>query len=74
MTGEEAIHAGCNHNLGKLKYEINILLDREEKMQGWRSHILWLEKGERNTKFCRSQATNRMKKNKIFGIRDSLGQ
>ena len=34
MTGEEAIRARCNHNLRKLKCEINILLDREEKMWG----------------------------------------
>lgn len=66
---------GSNNSLIKiLKAEINVLLDRESKMWDQRSRVLWLSKGDNNTKYFHTKATKRFRKNTIMGIRAQDGR
>ena len=48
-----------------LKKEINSLMDKEERMWRQRSRTLYLEDGDRNTRFFHCRATQRRRKNLI---------
>lgn len=68
-----AMRCGSNHCIKELRDEINVLLDREARMWNQRSRILWLNKGDANTKLFHSRASHRVKKILILGINDSHG-
>ncbi|GMY22609.1 putative ribonuclease h protein [Fagus crenata] len=57
----------------KLSLELADLHSKEEKMWKQRSRTLWLQSGDRNTKYFHCQATNRRRRNHIHGIRDQAG-
>lgn len=67
------MRSGSNQRIKELKIEINILLERETRMWNQHSCLLWLSKGDGNTKFFHSQASLRFRKNVIMGINNSHG-
>ena len=54
----------------RLKKELIVLYDKEEKMWQKRSRIQWLKNGDRNTRFFHGSATQRKRQNFIKGLRD----
>ena len=64
----EALRSGNNSQVRLLKAEVNVLIDRESRLWSQRSKVLWLSKGDSNTKFFQSKATKRLRKNSILGI------
>ena len=60
-------------DIALLRKEINELLDRENDMWWQRSRALWMQQGDRNTKFFHSTASQRRQKNTIVGIQDEQG-
>ena len=63
-----AMVSGDNFLVRKLKGEFYVLLDREARMWNQRSKVLWLNNGDNNTKYFRSKATKRFRRNSIMGI------
>ena len=57
-----------------LRKEVNDLLDKEMKMWFQRSRFLWAVHGDRNSKFFHMKATQRYQRNRITGIKNSLGK
>ena len=57
-------------DIALLHKEINELLDRENDMWWQRSRALWMQQGDRNTKFFHSTTSQRRQKNTIVGIQD----
>jgi hypothetical protein len=57
----------------KLGRELADLHSKEETMWRQRSRVLWLQRGDRNTKYFHCQATYRKRRNYIHGIRDQFG-
>lgn len=51
-----------------------MLLDKEIIMWSQLSRVLWLSKGDSNSKYFHSKATHRHQKNTILGIRDKWGR
>ena len=49
----------------KLKWEINGLLIKEEKMWKQRSRALWLHEGDQNTRFFHNRTSHRYRRNRI---------
>lgn len=70
----EARRIGINTRVRELKAEINVLLDREIRMWSQRSRVLWLSKGDSNSKYFHSKATHKHRKKTILGIRDKWGR
>ena len=56
-----------------LKREINELHIREEIMWNQRSRVMWLQHGDKNTKFFHAIASQRRWKNRIGGLIDDSG-
>ena len=56
---EEAARYGNLDEMERLKLELRCLYDKEEKMWQQRSHLQWLQNGDRNTRFFHSTATQR---------------
>ena len=56
-----------------VRKELNELYIREEIMWNQRSRVLWLQHGDRNTKFFHASASQRQQKNKIGGLMDEGG-
>lgn len=59
-----------NQNIARLKGEINELLLQDEIHWRQRSRVVWLESGEKNTKFFHQKATQRRRTNTITGLLD----
>ena len=57
-----------------LRHELNVLLDKENRMWSQRSRVQWLTNGDRNTSYFHGVATQRKRKNFIKGIRDSSSE
>ena len=53
--------------INKLRKEINVLLDSEERMWHQRAKVHWMNSGDRNTEYFHSKALDRRKKNTIYG-------
>lgn len=64
---------GCWDEVERLKSELSILYDKEEKMWQQRSHIQWLKNGDYNTKFFHGIATQRKCSNFSKDLRDENG-
>ncbi|XP_075670084.1 uncharacterized protein LOC142639833 [Castanea sativa] len=75
LTKEEraAMVSGNNFKVRQIKKEIEVLQDREALMWAQRSRILWANQGDKNTKYFRSCASKRYRKNSVEGIRDEGG-
>ena len=56
-----------------LKKEINEITLREEMMWNQRLRALWVQCGDRNTKFFHETASNRRRRNRIEGLCDKEG-
>ena len=65
---------GLNTRVRELKSEIEILLDKENRMWLQRSKTQWAVQGDRNTRFFHSKATNRYWKNFIHELKNPNGQ
>ena len=59
--------------VNQLKWEINGLLIKEEKMWKQRSRALWLKEGHQNTKFFHNRASHRYKRNRIEELKNEAG-
>ncbi|CAM8948104.1 unnamed protein product [Rhodiola kirilowii] len=57
----------------RISEELDVWLAREEIMWQQRSRVLWLNQGDRNTKFFHARATHRKKKNWIYCLKDEQG-
>ena len=57
----------------QLRQELNVLLDKENRMWFQRSRALWSIEGDRNTNFFHGVATQRNRSNFIKGIQDRDG-
>ena len=63
---EEVSAKGGNHDMVvQLRRELNVLLDKENRMWFQRSRALWLAEGDRNTKFFHEVTTQLKKRNFI---------
>ena len=60
-----------NQSIYRLKGEINQLLLQDELHWRQRSRAVWLESGDKNTKFFHQKATQRRRTNTITGLLDS---
>ena len=56
-----------------VRKELNELHIREEIMWNQWSRVLWLQNGDRNTKFFHASANQRQRKNRIGGLMDEGG-
>ena len=52
-----AMRTGDNSHVCLLKVVVNVLIDRESRMRSQRCRVLWLSKGDSNTKIFHSKAT-----------------
>ena len=59
--------------INQLKWEINGLLIKEEKMWKQRSRALWLKEGDQNTKIFHNRASHRYKRNRIEELKNEAG-
>lgn len=70
----DALSTCINFQARMLKCKVNDLLDKKIRMSFQRSHSLWVVHGDKNSKYFHSRATQRHRKNRINGIKNSLGQ
>ena len=61
-------------SLKTTRIELNCWLEKEDEMWRQRSHINWLQSGDRNTIFFHEKALARYKKNLIEGLLDAEGK
>ena len=59
--------------ISAVRKELNELHIREEIMWNQLSRVLWLQNGDRNTKFFHASASQRQRKNRIGGLMDEGG-
>ena len=71
---ELTIRGGVVGRVSQLKWEINGLLIKEEKMWRQRSRTLWLYERDQNTRFFHNQASHRYKRNRIKEMQSSRGE
>ena len=70
---QRATREGTMEIVNRLKWEINGLLIKEEKMWKQRSRALWLQEGDQNTKFFHNKASHRYKRNRIEELKNEAG-
>ena len=70
---QQAMHGGSNNQVRGLKKEINELLVKENLMWRQQEKTLWLVDGDKNSRYFHIRATQRHRKNKILGVKDSSG-
>lgn len=71
---KDAMISGVNHRVLELRSKVNELIDKEIKMWFQRSRSLRAVHGDRNSKYFHSKATQRFRRNKIEGIKNTAGQ
>ena len=59
-----------SNEVNDLRREVNVLIEKEEIFWRQMSHVSWLSKGDRNTKFYHACASQRNRANQINGLRD----
>ena len=69
----DALISRVNYRVRELRMEVNDLLDKETRLWLQCSRALWAVHGDKNSKFFHSRATQRHRKNKIEGIKNSKG-
>lgn len=62
------------HEMRKTEMELDGVLKNEETMWLQRSRALWLQDGDKNTKFFHQKATNRKRRNTIQCIENERGE
>ncbi|XP_075650090.1 uncharacterized protein LOC142620636 [Castanea sativa] len=65
-----AIRGGTMEAVHRLKWEINGLLIKEEKMWKQRSRALWPKEGDQNTKKFHNRASHKYKRNRIEELKN----
>lgn len=70
---KEAMTSGLNHQVRDFKKEIDISLDRENRIWLQRSKTLWAAQRDKNSRFFHSKTTRRYRKNYIGKIRNNDG-
>lgn len=65
IAEKKAMISGNKSQVRSLKSKINVLLDRENRMWCQRFRVLWLSKGDSNSKFFHTKATQCFRKNFI---------
>lgn len=68
-----ALNTGVNFRARMLRTEVNDLLDKETRMWFQRSWSLWVVHGDKNSNYFHMRATQRYRKNRINGIKNTLG-
>ena len=71
---KEAMRTGQNFKIQQIKREITMLVDKEHRLWFQRAKVLWATKGDRNSKYFHSRATQRKRKNSIQKLRSTNGQ
>lgn len=64
----------AEHETRKIELELDEVLKNEETMWLQRSRAIWLQDGDRNTKFFHQKATNRKRRNTIQCIQNERGE
>ncbi|KAL0008304.1 hypothetical protein SO802_009806 [Lithocarpus litseifolius] len=67
---EDSIRSGIYTEVARIKSELSVLYEKEEKMWHQHSLIQWLKSGDKNTKFFHGSATQRRRKNFVKGLKD----
>ena len=70
---KDAMILGINFLVLELRSKVIDLFDKENIMWFQRSRSLWTVHGDRNSKYFHSKATQRLRRNKIRGIKYSVG-
>ena len=70
---KDAMISGVNFQVLELRSKVNDLIDKENRMWFQRSRSLWTIHRDRNSKYFHSKATQRLRRNKIRGIKNSAG-
>uniref|UniRef100_A0A803PV25 Reverse transcriptase domain-containing protein n=1 Tax=Cannabis sativa TaxID=3483 RepID=A0A803PV25_CANSA len=64
---------GVWETIQQMEAKLNGLLEKDEQYWRQRSRALWLQWGDRNTKYFHHKASARRKKNEIKGLQDHMG-
>ncbi|KAL5826783.1 hypothetical protein ACOSQ3_018624 [Xanthoceras sorbifolium] len=64
----------AGEKLREVKYRIDELLEKDKLFWRQRSRALWLKAGDRNTRYFHAKATQRMRRNRIYGLMDNTRQ
>ena len=67
---EDSAKGGSHDSVVELRRDLNVLLDKVNRMWAQRSRIQWLTNGDRNTGYFHGVATQQKRKNFIKGIQN----